>query len=116
MIVVVSRGSSELAIASRMDLSTGPLTSGASATGAIDAKISSASWMTSADGAMRVLAKSGPTSETQKPFQWSTSAFNNISHLGMPDLYSFDWVNFQVATLPVASQAQPRRDDRVALE
>ena len=88
-----------------MDLATGPLTTAPDASGAIDAKLSSASWMASADGAMRVLAKSGPTFETQKPFQWSTSAFNHIAHIGLPDLFNFEWVDFEVAALPTPTAA-----------
>ncbi|XP_040069556.1 putative phospholipase B-like 2 isoform X1 [Ixodes scapularis] len=35
-------------------------------------------------------AVSGPTSDDQRPFRWSTSGFDNVSHAGHPDLWDFD--------------------------
>jgi len=101
----LSRGSAELAIAARMDLSPGPLGS-MDANGAIDCKLTSAAWMRadaeSGSSGLRVLAKCGPTVETQKPFQWSKSPFNNKPHLGQPDLFDFDWQTFEVQQRPEA--------------
>ncbi|KAM7303102.1 putative phospholipase B-like 2 [Ixodes scapularis] len=34
-------------------------------------------------------AVSGPTWDDQPPFRWSTSGFNNVSHVGHPDLWNF---------------------------
>lgn len=109
----LSKGSAELAIAARMDLSNGPLSS-PSAMGAIDAKISSASWMS--QGGMRVLAKSGPTVESQAPFTWSTSAFSTLSHVGLPDTFNFDWETFVVAQRPRASSNSTRVAAAIATE
>ena len=38
------------------------------------------------------LAVSGPTHDQQPVFQWSTSPFSNVTHLGMPDRWDFDAV------------------------
>jgi hypothetical protein len=111
----LSKGCAELAIASRMDLSTGPF-SAESANGAIDAKVSSASWMNSQQGGMQVLAKSGPTVESQAPFTWSTSAFSTISHVGLPDTFNFDWQTFVVAKRPSASSNSTRVAVAIATE
>ena len=36
-----------------------------------------------------LVAIAGPTSQDQPPFQWSTSDYNNITHLGHPDIWNF---------------------------
>lgn len=107
----LSRGSADLAVASRMDLSSGPLST-PDASGAIDSKLSSASWMQAPAGDMRVLAKSGPTCDTQAPFQWSTSAFASQPHVGMPDTFDFPWVSYTVT----ASPWNPAAVERISLE
>lgn len=68
---------------------------GPTAFGAIDAKITSfmtmKSWMKGA-------IISGPTYDSQAPFQWSTSPVNSLplsqsSHIGQADLQEFPWVD-----------------------
>ena len=95
----LSRGSAELAIAARNDLSSGPL-EGTDPSGAIDCKISSYSMMSF--GTLTVLAQSGPTLSdgAQPPFQWSTSPFNDMPHLGLPDLFNFEWQVYVPAVKP----------------
>jgi len=39
-------------------------------------------------------AISGPTNQGQPVFMWSKSPFPNQVHLGQPDVWNFDWVNF----------------------
>jgi len=39
------------------------------------------------------VAQSGPTYDTQPVFEWSASPFANLSHIGMPDRWQFDWVD-----------------------
>jgi hypothetical protein len=104
----LSHHSAELAIAARMDLSGGPLQDPA-AMGAIDAKISSAALLRS--GGQPAVIISGPTTQSQPAFQWSTSAWNRQPHEGMPDRFDFDWVSVQVQPLP-----KHARQERVATE
>lgn len=39
--------------------------------------------------ALRLLAVSGPTWDQLPPFQWSTSPFSGMLHMGQPDLWKF---------------------------
>lgn len=104
-----------LSIASRMDLNPphsntstlGPLWNyfKNDYMGAIDSKI--VSWKDMMTGRYPSASKdtttslvghlvSGPTVEPQfdiPPFQWSTSGWNGISHIGMPDLWNFTFVS-----------------------
>jgi hypothetical protein len=93
----LSRGSCQLAIASRFDLCNGPI-SAQQSFGASDAKIVSSSMVM--NHPQSVIAISGPTSVNQVPYTWSTSLFANQPHLGMPDTFDFDWQTFTVASLP----------------
>jgi len=107
----LSRGSSQLAIASRADLGTGPLHP-RTASGAIDAKVSSARLMalsaSGLTGSMGVLARSGPTTDSQTPFTWSTSPFADLSHYGQPDTFNFAWQNITVIARPAAVATSQR--------
>ncbi|EGC38000.1 hypothetical protein DICPUDRAFT_46100 [Dictyostelium purpureum] len=43
-----------------------------------------------------VLAISGPTTDNQKPFVWSSNSnFMNVAHNGIPNEFNFDWVVFK---------------------
>nr|XP_004668482.2 putative phospholipase B-like 2 [Jaculus jaculus] len=53
--------------------------------GGIDVKVTSASMAKS----MNLLAASGPTWDQVPPFQWSTSPFHTVLHMGHPDLWKF---------------------------
>lgn len=99
----LSRNSAELAISSRMDLATGPLST-QNPSGGIDSKISAASLM--GTNPMTVYAKCGPTVEAQAPFVWSTSPWAEMPHEGLPDEFNFDWVTYTVQPLPVAKKSQ----------
>lgn len=39
--------------------------------------------------ALRLVAASGPTWDQLPPFQWSTSPFSSLLHMGQPDLWKF---------------------------
>lgn len=39
--------------------------------------------------ALRFLAAGGPTWDQVPPFQWSTSPFRTLLHMGQPDLWKF---------------------------
>ena len=39
--------------------------------------------------ALRLVAASGPTWDQVPPFQWSTSPFSGLLHMGQPDLWKF---------------------------
>jgi hypothetical protein len=68
---------------------------------AIDVKLTSYARMRgTGDGSSAdcgtTLAQSSPTFESQPPFQWSTSPFAKVPHIGQPDLWNFapveiDW-------------------------
>ena len=62
--------------------------------GGIDAKITSKALY---GAGMTTNAISGPTYDQQVPFQWSTSAFANYTHIGIPDLMKFPWVMIDFA-------------------
>ncbi|KAM9330806.1 putative phospholipase B-like 2 [Gastrophryne carolinensis] len=38
----------------------------------------------------KMVAINGPTWDQVPPFQWSNSSFNNLTHMGHPDLWKFD--------------------------
>jgi hypothetical protein len=78
----LSQGDPANAIASRYDLRT----RNSAAFGAIDAKISSVSNMRD----MACDAISGPTHQSQPDFQWSPK-WDNVYHVGLPDVWNFDW-------------------------
>ena len=82
--------SGSCAIAARGDL---PLGKG-SAFGGIDAKVLKVSSMHAvlppSGRPPLVEAQSGPSHDQQQPFSWSQ--FPNVSHVGQPDLFDFDWV------------------------
>jgi hypothetical protein len=115
----LSKNCSELAICARMDLTAGPL-GPADPSGAIDAKISSYQMMSTS--ALYVLAKSGPTTQNQAPFQWSVTPWANNSHLGQPDTFNFAWQLFSVSQPPKANtedaevEEEPRESPAIALE
>ncbi|XP_062501314.1 putative phospholipase B-like 2 [Corticium candelabrum] len=85
--------SSENAISARSDLNpkNGTYQFGALGLrnhGGTDSKITSFSMSKT----LSCLAVSGPTHDQQPVFQWSTSPFSNVTHLGMPDRWDFDAV------------------------
>ncbi|XP_070256034.1 putative phospholipase B-like 2 [Myotis yumanensis] len=53
--------------------------------GGIDAKVTSMALAK----ALRLVAASGPTWDQVPPFQWSTSPFSGLLHMGHPDLWKF---------------------------
>ncbi|XP_022406441.1 putative phospholipase B-like 2 isoform X3 [Delphinapterus leucas] len=53
--------------------------------GGIDVKVTS----TALAKAFRLLAASGPTWDQLPPFQWSSSPFSSLLHMGQPDLWKF---------------------------
>ncbi|XP_037673126.1 putative phospholipase B-like 2 [Choloepus didactylus] len=53
--------------------------------GGIDVKVTSAALAK----ALRLRAVSGPTWDQLPPFQWSTSPFHGLLHMGQPDLWKF---------------------------
>ncbi|XP_036785324.2 putative phospholipase B-like 2 [Manis pentadactyla] len=53
--------------------------------GGIDMKVTSMALAK----ALRFLASSGPTWDQVPPFQWSTSPFRTLLHMGQPDLWKF---------------------------
>ena len=40
-----------------------------------------------------VEAQAGPSHDDQEPFSWEQ--FPNVSHVGMPDRFDFDWISIQ---------------------
>uniref|UniRef100_A0A914BUS0 Phospholipase B-like n=1 Tax=Acrobeloides nanus TaxID=290746 RepID=A0A914BUS0_9BILA len=51
---------------------------------------------------LRFRAWSGPTYDQVPAFQWSTSDFNTkVKHLGHPDLWKFNWVEYQWETFSI---------------
>ncbi|XP_066226933.1 putative phospholipase B-like 2 [Saccopteryx leptura] len=53
--------------------------------GGIDVKVTSMALAK----ALRLVAASGPTWDQVPPFQWSTSPFSDLLHMGQPDLWKF---------------------------
>ena len=53
--------------------------------GATDCKVTSLRLAASLD----FIAVGGPTFDPLPPFQWSASDFQNLSHVGQPDLWNF---------------------------
>uniref|UniRef100_K9J1Z8 Phospholipase B-like n=1 Tax=Desmodus rotundus TaxID=9430 RepID=K9J1Z8_DESRO len=53
--------------------------------GGIDVKVTSRALAK----ALRLVAASGPTWDQVPPFQWSTSPFSSLLHMGQPDLWKF---------------------------
>ncbi|XP_055963141.1 putative phospholipase B-like 2 [Sorex fumeus] len=53
--------------------------------GGIDTKVTSMGLAQN----LRMVAVSGPTWDQVPPFQWSTSAFGHLLHMGQPDLWKF---------------------------
>eukprot|EP01047_Picozoa_sp_COSAG01_P009092 COSAG01_NODE_369_length_18046_cov_130.301443_7_plen_223_part_00 len=86
--------SGDCAISARGDL-PGPH---GGAFGGIDAKVIKVSAMHAvlppSNQPPAVEAQCGPTHDQQPAFRWSSS-FPNVSHVGLPDLFDFDWVTIQ---------------------
>lgn len=84
--------SGDCAISARGDL-PGPH---GGAFGGIDAKVIKVSNMHSVQPPTRgsappaVEAQAGPSHDQQPPFRWAQ--FPNISHIGLPEEYDFDWI------------------------
>jgi len=91
----LSQGNSGNAIASRFDLVNTTVVPNPwlvkAAFGGIDSKV------TSARDAMKVIAQgvSGPTWDQQPVFSWAP--WSNVTHLGMPEEFGFDWHKFDPA-------------------
>eukprot|EP01112_Ceratiomyxa_fruticulosa_P007551 TRINITY_DN1964_c0_g2_i1.p1 TRINITY_DN1964_c0_g2~~TRINITY_DN1964_c0_g2_i1.p1 ORF type:complete len:544 (+),score=96.30 TRINITY_DN1964_c0_g2_i1:199-1830(+) len=80
----LSKGNPAFAVASRYDLNeTYPMPFGG-----YDSKVTSVSLLQSG---LNTWAISGPTSVQQTPFTWKSPVFQNYPHLGLPDVYSFDF-------------------------
>eukprot|EP00762_Andalucia_godoyi_P002403 ANDGO_02752.mRNA.1 Phospholipase B-like protein G len=87
----LSAGNPLLTIASRADLiDSSSKTMKPSAFGAIDAKVTSFTMI----DAQRSLVQCGPTTNQQAPFVWSTSSFESVQHVGVPDRFDFPWVTY----------------------
>lgn len=60
--------------------------------GGTDTKIST--WTALSGGTLEARIVNGPTTQNQKPFQWSTAAGSiatENSHLGQPDSFNFEF-------------------------
>eukprot|EP01028_Stygiella_incarcerata_P004746 TRINITY_DN2062_c0_g1_i1.p1 TRINITY_DN2062_c0_g1~~TRINITY_DN2062_c0_g1_i1.p1 ORF type:complete len:552 (+),score=127.28 TRINITY_DN2062_c0_g1_i1:94-1749(+) len=88
----ISKGNPIAAIAARADLPCSDPKYTEHAFGAVDAKLTSYSLMTSTG--RKNLAVCGPTTDQQPAFQWSGTSFDSISHIGLPDRFDFDWQSF----------------------
>jgi hypothetical protein len=91
--------SGENTIAARSDLNpvngTYPISAEAHRChGATDSKIASFALMQR----QATLAVSGPTWDDQPVFDWRTANFNQYPHLGLPDAFAFDWVEWSWGT------------------
>jgi hypothetical protein len=81
----LSKGSPANSISSRYDLlSTKPVPFGGADSKVVDHLLFKT---------MSAIAISGPTHQQQEPFVWSTSGFQNTSHVGLPDAFNFSWQN-----------------------
>ena len=63
---------------------------------AIDSKVTSSALFSSG---LACLAISGPTYDQQPVFQFSTSLFANLTHVGVPDRFDFPWQLMEWAPL-----------------
>ncbi|GAM18028.1 hypothetical protein SAMD00019534_012030, partial [Acytostelium subglobosum LB1] len=83
----LSLGSPMNSISSRADL----LSSSPVGFGGVDSKITSFKLAQT----LSCSAISGPTHQGQPPFRFSANpSFNNASHVGLPDVWDFGWVDF----------------------
>ncbi|KNC83961.1 hypothetical protein SARC_03825 [Sphaeroforma arctica JP610] len=82
----LSLGQPGNAVAGRWDLAKGEKFQ---LDGAIDAKVTNIAMGRD----MKFWAVNGPTSDQQPVFTWK--AYENITHMGQPDVFDFDWVEFQ---------------------
>jgi hypothetical protein len=90
----LSEGDPLHAVASRQDL-TAPLPI---LYGALDAKVTSASLMT-AQACCTALAQSGPTTDDQQPFAWtSRPSWITRKPAGQPDVFNFSWQAFNLSS------------------
>jgi len=90
----LSHGNAGNAISSRFDLVNQPNPDPFLAQapfGGIDSKVTS--YQLSIDSPV-LLAQSGPTHDSQPPFNWNNPPWSSTIHEGMPDLWDFDWVKF----------------------
>ena len=90
-----SEGDPAKSIAARYDLrpTNGQLKP--AAFGGADTKLTSYRHvMNSATGKPVTFGMAGPTHQEQAPFTWNDNRWNSIPHLGQPDTYDFDWVQF----------------------
>lgn len=62
--------------------------------GGIDAKFTSAAFMLAQQRSVTVRAQSGPTHDSQPPFNWSGCAPQCFPHAGLPSLWDFEWQEF----------------------
>ncbi|EGG16829.1 phospholipase B-like protein [Cavenderia fasciculata] len=82
----LSLGSPSNSISSRADLLPNPV-----AFGGVDSKITSSQLIQT----LSCSAISGPTHQGLPYFQYSSNPiFNSTSHIGLPDIWNFDWVSF----------------------
>jgi hypothetical protein len=59
--------------------------------GGLDCKYTTAAMMEDRQS-LRTVAQSGPTYDDQPVFEWSTSPFKDVPHVGQPDRWDFPWV------------------------
>lgn len=90
----LSKGDPAYAIASRYDLRVSPQV--AHAFGAVDAKITSFSLAAQFGGSVI----SGPSHQNRPPFSWDDPRWVNISHVGQPATWNFDWVKIPRIPMP----------------
>jgi len=69
--------------------------------GGIDSKVTSASRVL--DGSLLVDAVSGPTHQGQEQFTWEDGRWDGITHIGLPVVYDFDWIQVQPTSVPSKS-------------
>ena len=78
------------AVAARADLPCSDPKYTEHAFGAVDAKLTSHSLMTSPGHTHTHFAVCGPTTDQQPAFQWSGTSFDSISHVGVPDRHHLE--------------------------
>ena len=70
---------------------------GSQAFGAINGKVSSSNLALNAKPGAYIIAGPTHSSAATPAFSWSASKFDNVSHVGQPDLFDFDWVQMSGA-------------------
>lgn len=98
----LAQGSAGNQIAARFDLivKTPPYENQRSAGGAIDAKVTSASYVK----AMQMDIISGPTAETQPAWTWTPGWGAGCAHMLQPVTFDFDWIQVAATAGPAPNE------------